>query len=189
MVLNQAGPDPAVPGEMTEIPLSVFGGDPLDTSGETIYYFKAFAYNLGEALDHNDADSISAHQFAPGVMGGARVGGAVCGPVTYNFDAGLNDFAIVSLPVTLDIIDPANNIITISNVNTAADFVNAINSVYPGAATTIGWLADGRIVGYYVSDGAFTATEGADIAADGSQALAISPYQISVTEGMTITVR
>lgn len=116
-------------------------------------------------------------------------GGGQCMPVTYNFQPGLNDFAVFALPVALDIVDSENNIVTITDINTAADFVNAINSVYPGAATTIGWLTNGQIVGYYVSEGAFTATEGADIAADGSENLAIKPYQISVTEGMTVTVK
>ena len=193
MVLNQPAPETPAPGELAEVPLVSFGTEPLDMSGETIYYFKAFAFNLGDPLDPASESSIAAHQFSPGVEAGARVGGAAAGPITYNFKKiadglGLNDFAIlhdIPLSLTVTIGDKTE---TVADVYTIADFVSAIHYVKPGIVTAIGWLEAGQMIGYYVTPDGFVAA-GANIPADATVNLTRGrAYQISVMEDVSIVI-
>jgi hypothetical protein len=70
--------------------------------------------------------------------------------------------------------------------------VNAVNRVAGGAVVTaIGWMKDGKIVGYYINaDGSYTATEGAGVLPNGEELLALGrAYQISVNQDVSIVMK
>jgi hypothetical protein len=119
-------------------------------------------------------------------------GGGAAGPVTYSLKKiaeglGLNAVAAIhNVPFQVNS-DPA------SSVGTIAQLVAAINakSSRRDNVTTIGWMEDSAIKGFYVtysSTGDPTLTPTAGLAADGSLALERGKsYQLSVNSDVTVT--
>jgi hypothetical protein len=170
VVLNQPAPDIAAPNELTQIPLTTFGGQPFDLSGDTIYYLKAFAFNRGGELDPAAESSINAHQFSAGVMSGARVGG---GPVSFTFPlkASRTDKLVVNtifVPPNLrdsdgNTVTRASQLVSLINRKVGRSIVLVVGKWDPATGKAIGYqpTGEGRDfdlelgVGYqvYVSEG------------------------------------
>lgn len=140
LALNQTAPLPAAPGAPTQAVINNYGGSALDSTGGTIYYFQAFAYNAGAPLDAANKDSIASHQFSNGVMGGARVGGIGGGEVIYNLTKKTDGLGVNSVgmpfdaPMTFTSLDGATSI---PSINTLQDLINAIGKT--GVVATAYW--------------------------------------------------
>jgi len=176
MVLNQPGPTPAEAGLLTEAPLANFAGETLDTTGGTIYYFKAFAYNAGTALDPTSAASIAGHQFSGGVLSGGRVVPGGSGSMTFPLKASATDKLIVNsitIPSGLKeatgaTVTNASQLINVINAKAGKSVVIVVGKWDRTTGTALGWTPAGEGTDFLV-----TAGEG---------------YQVFVNEDFTLTL-
>ena len=191
--------------DSVQVPLSSFGGQPFDLTGETVYYFQGFAYNRGEVLATDNADSIAAHQFSSGSLAGATlvpssgegvVVAATVTPITYRFQpvsggVNLNDFAVLTVPLRVANVAGTS---AMDSVNTIGGFVTAVNAVAGSSViTTIGWLENGKIVGYYITYSdtgvpVYTPTTGAGADPSRVELVRGKAYQIGVSAAVTVTL-
>jgi hypothetical protein len=158
---------------------------------EQVYYIKAVSFNkTSEEMPQFLAGTdLGAHLFSASLLAATiPAGGAGGGPQTYEFSRGLNDFAILNVPATIDITMPNETTpTTVSGVETIKQLVDA----FQGNAATVGYMEAGVIKGYSISpDGSYVGTEGMDLAGDGSDPLVVGPYQVfvSLEEGQTMMV-